>query len=164
MNSGVAQLPTVKLFTDGACSGNPGPGGWAFILFHPATGRRKEESGGEEMATNNRMEIMAVIRGLEALKGPCEVELFSDSAYVINAITKWTEKWKAFGWKRSAKANDQVKNADLWVRLDELRMPHVLKTTWVRGHAGHRENERCDFLATTAAAKFRSKARSAMAH
>src|SRR5687767_4049083 len=90
--------PRVRLFTDGACIGNPGPGGWAFILQHPATGRWKEDSGGEHGTTNNRMEVMAVIRGLEALKGPAEVELFSDSEYVVKAVSDWMAKWKRFGW------------------------------------------------------------------
>ena len=153
MNPTPTPPPSVQLFTDGACIGNPGPGGWGFILKHPATGRSKEASGGEHATTNNRMEITAVIRGLEALKGPCRVELFSDSKYVLNAVTEWIPKWKRFGWKRSKNAKEQVKNADLWIRLDELLPPHVLKTTWVRGHAGHPENERCDLLAETAAAK-----------
>jgi len=153
MESNSDQRSVVRLFTDGACIGNPGPGGWGFILKHPKTGRLKEDSGGEHATTNNRMEITAVIRGLEALKGSCEVELFSDSEYVVNAITDWMEKWKQFGWKRSAKGKKQVKNADLWVRLDELRGRHSLKAVWVRGHAGHLENERCDVLASAAAAR-----------
>jgi len=153
MEIGGAKRPSVKLFTDGACVGNPGPGGWGFILKHPSTGRSKERSGGEHDTTNNRMEITAVIRGLEALKGPCDIELFSDSEYVVNAITEWMAKWKLFGWKRSANAKNQVRNVDLWVRLDELLRPHALKANWVRGHAGHLENERCDVLASAAAAK-----------
>ena len=148
-----AKRPVVKLFTDGACIGNPGPGGWGFILKHPKTGRSKERSGGEHATTNNRMEITAVIRGLEALKGPCHIELFSDSEYLVNAITGWMAKWKRFGWKRSANAKNQVRNVDLWVRLDGLPRPHVLKAKWVRGHAGHLENEHCDALASNAAAK-----------
>jgi ribonuclease HI len=153
MESSDAKRHAVRLFTDGACIGNPGPGGWAFILKHPATGRSREGSGGEHHATNNRMEITAVIRGLEALKGSCRVELFSDSQYVLNAINEWIGKWKNFGWRRSPKAKTQVKNVDLWIRLDELLQLHEIKTTWVRGHAGHVENERCDVLATAAAGK-----------
>ena len=112
--------PRVRLFTDGACEGNPGPGGWAFILHHPASGRRKETSGGELATTNNRMEVTAVICGLRALKGPSEVELFSDSQYVVNAISRWMHRWKKSGWKKTANATTQIKNADLWQQLDEL--------------------------------------------
>jgi ribonuclease HI len=153
MESTGVKRPVVKLFTDGACIGNPGPGGWGFVLKHPITGRSKEGSGGEHATTNNRMEITAVTRGLEALKGPCDIELFSDSEYVVNAVTEWMAKWKLFGWKRSAKAKEQVRNVDLWRRLDELMQRHGLKANWVRGHTGHLENERCDELATTAAKK-----------
>jgi ribonuclease HI len=153
MDAPPPQRHSVKLFTDGACIGNPGPGGWGFILKHPKTGRVKEESGGEHGTTNNRMEITAVIRGLEALKGACDVELFSDSQYVLNAVTDWMAKWKRFGWQRSARSKTPVKNADLWMRLDELLGQHAIKTNWVRGHNGHRENERCDELASAAAAK-----------
>jgi ribonuclease HI len=145
--------PRVQLFTDGACIGNPGPGGWAFILKHPATGRSKQGSGGEHDSTNNRMEIMAVIEGLVALKSPSDVQLFSDSEYVVNAITSWMAKWKLFGWKRSKKSQEPVKNVDLWRRLDLLLQIHAVKANWVRGHNGHAENERCDVLAVAAAAK-----------
>jgi ribonuclease HI len=144
---------SVELFTDGACIGNPGPGGWAFILKHPASGRAKEGSGGEKLTTNNRMEILAVIRGLEAIKKTCDIMLYSDSQYVLNSISGWMAKWKAFGWKPKAKSKAQVKNVDLWIRLDELLALHTLQANWVRGHAGHPENERCDELATEAAAK-----------
>lgn len=147
------RTPHVRLFTDGACIGNPGPGGWAFILQHPASGRRKEASGGEHGTTNNRMEVTAVIRGLEALNGHSTVELFSDSEYVVKAITGWMAKWKRFGWKKTANAQSPVKNADLWRRLDELLQCHDLAARWVRGHVGHVENERCDELAEAAAAK-----------
>ncbi|MGA2231512.1 MAG: ribonuclease HI [Tepidisphaeraceae bacterium] len=153
MDTPVKERHSVKLYTDGACIGNPGPGGWGFILKHPKTGRVKEESGGEHGTTNNRMEITAVIRGLEALKRPCDVELFSDSQYVLNAITDWMSKWKRFGWQRSARSKAPVRNVDLWMRLDELLQPHAIQTKWVRGHNGHRENERCDELASAAAAK-----------
>jgi ribonuclease HI len=147
------QPPHVRLFTDGACIGNPGPGGWAFILKHPATGKHKESSGGEHDTTNNRMEIMAVIAGLEVLKQPSKVELFSDSQYVVNAITDWMVKWKKFGWKKSKSAKEPIKNVDLWRRLDELLQRHTVTASWVRGHVGHVENERCDTLAEAAAAK-----------
>ena len=143
--------PVVKLFTDGACIDNPGPGGWAFILRHNASGKSKEGSGGEHDSTNNRMEITAVIRGLEALKLPSHVEVFSDSQYVVNAIVSWMAKWKRFGWKKRLHATEQVKNADLWARLDELMQTHHVQAKWVRGHCGHVENERCDVLATKAA-------------
>jgi ribonuclease HI len=145
--------PIVELFTDGACHGNPGPGGWTFILRHRTSGKSKEDSGGERATTNNRMEIMAVIRGLEALRKPSKVDLYSDSKYVVNAVTEWMPKWKRFGWKRTLNAKEQVKNADLWRRLDELRQRHTLTAHWVRGHCGHPENERCDALAEAAAAK-----------
>ncbi len=144
-------LPQVTLFTDGACIGNPGPGGWGFILRHPASGRSKEGSGGEHGTTNNRMEIMAVIQGLEALKGPSRVELFSDSQYVVNAIHEWMPRWKQFGWKKSRKSLKEIKNADLWRRLDGLLVRHKVVPNWVRGHDGHIENERCDVLASSAA-------------
>ena len=147
------ERPHVRLFTDGACIGNPGPGGWAFILRHPASGRVKEASGGEHATTNNRMEVLSVIRGLEALKGPSRIELLSDSQYVIKAITEWMPTWKRFGWKKSAKAKNLVKNADLWQRLDELLQSHEVTAQWVKGHNGHIENERCDELADAAAAR-----------
>src|SRR5580658_4818595 len=105
-----------RLFTDGSCIPNPGPGGWAFILEHPSSGRSQEESGGEHETTNNRMEIMAVIKGLEALKHPSEIVLLSDSKYVLNAINRWMANWKQFGWKKSVGARVLVKNADLWRR------------------------------------------------
>jgi ribonuclease HI len=141
----------VQLFTDGACSGNPGPGGWAFILRHVTTGQEKEASGAERETTNNRMELIAVIRGLEALKRPCEVELVTDSEYVGKGLSQWMPKWKANGWKR--KEGDQwkpVKNVELWQRLDELVRRHRVKYTRVLGHSGHPENERCDQLAVAA--------------
>ena len=141
--------PIIRLYTDGACIDNPGPGGWAYILKHSASSKSKEGSGGEHDSTNNRMEITAVIRGLEALKNPSIVELFSDSQYVVQAINDWMAKWKRKGWKKSG---EPLKNLDLWRRLDELMATHQLKATWVRGHVGHAENERCDELATKAAA------------
>lgn len=144
------QLPHVLLFTDGACSGNPGPGGWAFILKHPASGRVRESSGGEAQTTNNRMELMAVIQGLSALTRRSRVELWSDSQYVLNGLREWLDAWKARGWKTSSKA--PVKNVDLWQRLDELRSEHQITFHWVRGHDDHPENERCDQLAVAARA------------
>jgi ribonuclease HI len=148
----------VQLFTDGACSGNPGPGGWAFILRHPATGKELEHAGGEAETTNNRMELMAVIRGLEALKRPTHVELFTDSEYVRQGLSLWMPKWKANGWRRStgprAKAGP-IKNLELWKRLDHLIAQHRLKFTRVAGHSGHPENDRCDELAVAACRKFK---------
>ena len=143
-----ATLPLVLLFTDGACSGNPGPGGWAFILRHPASGKERERSGGEPQTTNNRMELLAVIEGLTALKAPSKVELYSDSQYVLNGLREWMASWKKRGWKTANKK--PVKNQDLWQRLDELMAAHQLTFHWVEGHAGHPENERCDQLAVIA--------------
>lgn len=146
--------PQIHLFTDGACSGNPGPGGWAFILRHIASGTEKELAGAEANTTNNRMELLAVIRGLEALKRPCEVELFTDSVYVGKGLTEWMPKWKVNGWRR--KEGDSwkpIKNEELWRRLDELIAQHKLKYTRVAGHSGHPENERCDQLAVEACKK-----------
>jgi ribonuclease HI len=144
-------MPEVELFTDGACSGNPGPGGWAFILRHASSGKEMEQSGGERDTTNNRMELMAVIRGLEALKKPCRVTLYTDSVYVGKGLTEWMAKWKKAGWKR--KEGDRfkpVKNDELWKRLDELLSKHELKYVRVAGHSGHPENDRCYVLAVEA--------------
>ncbi len=135
--------PKVVIFTDGACSGNPGPGGWGAILI--SGGHEKEICGGEPGTTNNRMELMAAIRALEALKRPCKVELHTDSTYVKTGITEWLRAWKARGWKTAAKA--PVKNEDLWRRLDEARARHEVDWRWVKGHAGHELNERADALA-----------------
>lgn len=143
--------PLVHLFTDGGCSGNPGPGGWAYILQHGGTGKTKEESGAERVTTNNRMELLAVIRGLEALKRPCKVVLFADSVYVGKGLTEWLPGWKRRGWKREGKP---IKNIELWQRLDELLAHHELRFTHVRGHSGHPENERCDELAVAAYQQF----------
>lgn len=137
--------PIVHLFTDGACSGNPGPGGWAYILRHPASGKVREASGGDPATTNNRMEITAVVEGLRALSRPSVVELYSDSQYVLNGLKEWIAGWKKRGWKTSGK--QPVKNKDLWVTLDDLAARHDVRFHWVRGHAGHPENERCDELA-----------------
>jgi ribonuclease HI len=150
--------PEVLLFTDGGCSGNPGPGGWAFLLRHPASGKEMERSGAERETTNNRMEMLAVIRGLEALKRPTRVELVTDSEYVGKGLSEWLPKWKANGWRRREGKNlKPVKNEDLWRRLDELIARHQVKFTHVRGHRGHPENERCDALAVAAYQKFLGK-------
>ena len=134
---------TVEIFTDGACSGNPGPGGWGTILRYK--GREKELFGGEPETTNNRMELMAAIRGLEELKRPCAVVLYTDSTYVQKGITEWLPGWKARGWKTADKK--PVKNDDLWKRLETATQSHTVKWQWVKGHAGHPENERADQLA-----------------
>lgn len=145
----------VYLFTDGGCSGNPGPGGWAFILRHLNSGKELESSGAEQETTNNRMELTAVVRGLEALKRPCHVELFTDSEYVRKGLSEWMSKWKANGWKRrEGKALKPVKNEDLWKRLDELVATHEFTFTRVAGHSGHPENDRCDELAVAAYQRF----------
>lgn len=145
------KLAEVQLFTDGACSGNPGPGGWAFILRHPGSGKELEGSGSEGQTTNNRMELLAVIRGLEILKRPATVEVVSDSAYVLNGLSQWLPKWKANGWRRRERDGwKEVKNEDLWRNLDELAAKHRVHVTHIRGHAGHPENERCDALAVAA--------------
>ncbi|MEE1154801.1 MAG: ribonuclease HI [Acutalibacteraceae bacterium] len=137
-------MKKVDIFTDGACSGNPGPGGWGAILRYNTV--EKEISGGEANTTNNRMEITAVIEALAMLKEPCEVTLYSDSQYVCNALEKgWAKKWKANNWMRNKK--DPALNPDLWERLLQLYDTHKVKIVWVKGHAGHSENERCDRLA-----------------
>jgi ribonuclease HI len=138
----------VEIFTDGACRRNPGPGGYGVVLLHES--RRRELSGGFRLTTNNRMEILAAIVGLEALKEPCRVRLYSDSQYLVNAIEKgWAARWRAAGWKRNSR--EKAVNPDLWERLLELCRVHQVDFLWVRGHAGHPENERCDQLATAAA-------------
>ncbi|RAK65394.1 ribonuclease HI [Phenylobacterium kunshanense] len=135
--------PHVMIFTDGACSGNPGPGGWGAILIHGQT--EKEICGGEPGTTNNRMELMAAIQALEALKKPCKVELHTDSQYVQKGIAEWIHGWKRRGWKTAD--GKPVKNDDLWRRLDEARSRHDVHWRWVKGHAGHELNERADGLA-----------------
>ena len=141
-------MKEVELFTDGACSGNPGPGGWGAILRW--NGMEKELSGGEAQTTNNRMELMGAIHGLEALNQPCAVELYTDSQYLSKAINEgWLQNWKKKGWKTSGK--EPVKNKDLWTRLLSALEPHKVDFIWVKGHAGDEMNERCDELATTAA-------------
>jgi ribonuclease HI len=145
----------VQLFTDGACSGNPGPGGWAFILRHPVSGKELESSGGQPETTNNRMEMMAVIRGLEALKRPTRVEIISDSIYVGKGLSEWMPKWKLNGWRRREGGQlKPIKNEELWRQMDELLTKHQVRFTHVRGHQGHAENERCDVLAVAAYQKY----------
>ena len=137
-------MKKVQIYTDGACSGNPGPGGWGAILRFGSA--EKELSGGEKQTTNNRMELTAVITALEALKEPCEVELYSDSKYIIDAVQKgWAKSWQAKGWVKSDKK--PALNPDLWERLLALLDKHKVEFIWVKGHAGHPENERCDRLA-----------------
>ena len=145
------QRPLVHLFTDGACSGNPGPGGWAFILRHIASGKEMESSDAEEETTNNRMELTAVIRGLEQLKSSCRVQLYTDSTYVGKGLSEWMPRWKSNGWKRrEGKSMKPVANEDLWRQLDALAAEHAVSFHHVRGHSGHPENERCDELAVAA--------------
>lgn len=136
----------VEIFTDGACSGNPGPGGWGAILRSKDT--EKELSGSEKQTTNNRMEMMAVIAALEALKRPCRVTITTDSQYVMKGMTEWLAGWKAKNWKTAAKK--PVKNVELWQRLDKAISQHEVEWQWVRGHQGHVENERADQLAVRA--------------
>ncbi|HEY4114816.1 MAG TPA: ribonuclease HI [Rhizomicrobium sp.] len=141
----------VEIFTDGACSGNPGPGGWGAILRSGI--REKEISGGEAATTNNRMEITAAIRGLEALNRPSDVTIFTDSRYLLDGATMWLKRWKANGWKTAGKK--PVKNDDLWRELDAALAPHHVSWRWVEGHSGHPENERADALARAAIDAFR---------
>jgi len=138
-----AAKPQVTIYTDGACSGNPGPGGWGAVLISGP--HRKEICGGEPQTTNNRMELAAAIAALDALKKPSRVDLHSDSEYLRNGISTWIEGWKRNGWRTSAK--QPVKNVELWQRLDAARQRHEVNWHWVRGHAGHTENERADELA-----------------
>ncbi len=138
--------PHVIIHTDGACSGNPGPGGWGAILVSGS--HRKELSGGEAVSTNNRMELMGAISALEALKGPSRVDLWTDSVYVRDGITKWIFGWRRNGWKTADKK--PVKNVELWQRLDEATKRHTIEWHWLKGHAGHPENERADELAREA--------------
>ncbi len=145
----------VHLFTDGGCSGNPGPGGWAFILRHLPSGKEIEAWGAEKVTTNNRMELEAVVQGLSRLKRPTMVELFTDSVYVGKGISEWMAGWKRNGWRRrEGKGWGELKNAELWKKLDELIGVHRVKYTRVAGHSGHPENDRCDELAVAAYQKF----------
>ena len=145
-------MKPVDIHTDGACLGNPGPGGWAALLIHE--GRERELAGGEALTTNNRMEMLAAIMALEALKSPCQVVLSTDSQYVQKGIGEWLPNWIRRGWKTAG--GDPVKNQDLWQRLDAAAKPHKVQWKWVKGHAGHVENERVDKLARAEAEKFRS--------
>lgn len=142
----------VEIYTDGACRGNPGPGGWAYIMRHLPTGKEVERNGGEPDTTNNRMELMAVIEGLAALKRGCKVEVFTDSEYVRQGLMSWMANWKKNQWRRKTRSGwGEIKNVDLWKQLDELMARHFVKLTRVPGHSGHPENERCDELAVEAA-------------
>jgi ribonuclease HI len=153
----VTQVPAVQIFTDGACSGNPGPGGWGAVLR--AGNTEKELSGGEPETTNNRMELMAAISALEALKRPCTVEIYTDSNYVKDGITRWIHNWRRNGWRTADRK--PVKNAELWQRLDTLMGSHKVNWHWVRGHAGHVENERADQLARDAMTPYKKARRPA---
>ncbi len=155
-----ASTDQVRLFTDGACSGNPGPGGWAYILKHPASGRVREASGAVPATTNNRMELTGVIEGLAILKRPCRVELITDSEYVGKGIREWMPRWKAQGWRRKQGGQFQpVVNLDLWQRIDELLARHQVEVTLVLGHNGHPENEACDRMAVAAYRALRAEAK-----
>lgn len=145
----VGAVKKITIHTDGACLGNPGPGGWAAILEYGNSTR--ELAGGALATTNNRMEMTAALEALACLREPCEVELITDSEYLRDGITKWIHSWKAKGWKK------KVKNKDLWLRLDEAASRHLVNWHWVRGHAGHPQNERCDVLATTAAKRLQER-------
>lgn len=149
--TGAAEMPHVEIATDGACKGNPGPGGWGVLLRFGAT--EKEMSGGEAETTNNRMELMAAIEGLKALTRPCRVTLSTDSRYVMDGLTKWIKGWQRNGWKTAAK--QPVKNAELWQALLAAAAPHRIEWKWVKGHAGHPDNERADRLASDAASRAR---------
>ncbi|GAA4522901.1 ribonuclease HI [Chelativorans composti] len=144
-------MKRVEIFTDGACSGNPGPGGWGAILRYK--GVEKELKGGEPETTNNRMELKAATEALNALKEPCEIDLYTDSNYVREGISGWIHAWKRNGWKTSA--NKPVKNAELWQALDEATRRHKIHWHWVKGHAGHPENERADALARAGMAPYK---------
>lgn len=147
-------MKTVNIYTDGACRGNPGAGGWGAILEY--NGRRREMSGGEPETTNNRMELSAVIEAFSALKEPCEINLYSDSKYVIDGLSKgWAKSWKEKGWKKADKS--PALNPELWDKLLSLCEIHKINYHWIKGHDGHPENERCDTLATTEADKFTKK-------
>ena len=146
MTAPAASSKIIEIFTDGACSGNPGPGGWGAILRYGTT--EKELNGGEPQTTNNRMEMMAAIMAIEAVKRPCEIHLHTDSEYLRQGITTWIHSWKARGWKTADKK--PVKNVDLWQRLEQAIETHDVHWHWVKGHSGHVENERADELARLA--------------
>jgi ribonuclease HI len=143
----MTELPQVEIYTDGACRGNPGRGGWGALIRSGA--REKEMSGGEPLTTNNRMELLAAIEALNALKKPCRVALYTDSSYVRDGITKWIHGWRKNGWRTSDRK--PVKNAELWQQLVEAAEPHRVEWHWVKGHSGHPENDRVDALACAAA-------------
>ena len=149
-------MPIVEIFTDGACKGNPGPGGWGAVIRSGE--REKEISGGEPLTTNNRMELLAAIRSLEALKRPCEVILHTDSVYVRDGITKWIHGWRRNGWRTADRK--PVKNAELWQELEEAASRHTVDWRWVKGHSGHPENDRADALACAQAMRFADSIRS----
>ena len=142
----MSKSSTVEIYTDGACSGNPGPGGWGAVMRF--NGAERELSGGENPTTNNRMELMAAIKSLEVLTRPCKVDLYTDSKYVKDGIEQWLANWKARGWKTADKK--PVKNVDLWIELENQLSQHEVKLHWIKGHAGHPENERADELARMA--------------
>ena len=149
-------MPELFAFTDGACSGNPGPGGWGVLMLAREGGavvRERELQGGEALTTNNRMELMAAISALEALTRPVEITVVTDSAYVKNGVTEWIHGWKRNGWRTAGK--DPVKNAELWQRLDAAQARHKVTWRWIKGHAGHAENERADALARAGMAPFK---------
>ena len=154
------RMPTLHAYTDGACSGNPGPGGWGVLMRAKDEGgaivKQRELSGGAELTTNNQMELMAAISALEALERPAELTIFTDSTYVKNGVTGWIHGWKKNGWKTSAKK--PVKNVELWQRLDAAQARHQVVWEWVKGHAGHPENERADELARAGMAPFKKSA------
>ena len=146
-------MKKVRIYTDGACSGNPGPGGWGAVLMYG--GKKKELSGGEMSTTNNRMELVSVLSALEALREPCEVELYTDSQYVANAINNgWLESWKKKGWKRKG---GELKNPDLWIRLVPLLEQHKVSFNWIKGHAENEYNNRCDELAVTESKRYKEE-------
>lgn len=142
----------VIIYTDGACSGNPGPGGWGTILHHVSSGNRRELTGSHPRTTNNQMELMAIIEGLKALKQKTKVQVVSDSSYVVKGMNEWLPNWIRNGWKTAAKK--PVKNKELWQELHQLTQTHDVSFEWTQGHAGHPENERCDQLATQAYQKY----------
>ena len=142
---------SIEIFTDGACSGNPGPGGWGYVFVNFEKKKVFEGGGPQNATTNNRMEMTAVIRALEQLKRPCKVKIYTDSVYVQKGMTEWIAGWKARGWRTADKK--PVKNDDLWKQLDSLTSQHDIKWVWVKGHAGHAQNEYANHLATTAAAE-----------
>jgi ribonuclease HI len=150
-----SSLRTVYLFTDGACSGNPGPGGWAYVLRDGPTSKEREASGGLPVTTNNQMELTAVLEGLRALQRPCRIELYSDSQYVLNGLKSWMKGWKKNGWRKGKNGKEEIKNVEIWKQLDQAIAIHDVHFHHVYGHSGHPENERCDQLAVAAAEKYR---------